>query len=410
MNTEPIMPVVRRTRLGCVLASALVATVCASRLLAQEEVDARITQILADWKQRRGYPPIYYEVKGTVLNTKENVEGYNKLRKRDPSYQPKDNDLHWNCRLLLDVKGQRHRLEEEKEFFHLSKGTIRRASHINAFDGSMLTARDRNIVDGKEEKAKSSTPDVAVVTGNLAGAAFAQQLAPLFAGHGVVVFPPQDYIIPGDLDFEPNPSLMTVHGTDLFEGRRCLVLRSYPRAGTAFQEFWVDSVRTSALLRWLTYSSGFPVFEMNIRYNQHGSYWLVGSWTFEMRTWSPETKESSTSHVYRFTVARATLEQHLDESRFRLPIEPGMLVQRTHHDPKKNPVKEEQQGKPRYGRVDASGRESEVYFDRGVERTSWPPMLVWVSASLAGTLLLGYGAWRYWKRHQLLRAERPSSP
>jgi hypothetical protein len=393
--------------LGRAMASLLLLSLPAM-LVGQEEIDPRLQQVLADWKERRTYPPVQYDVEGKCLTTKEAIEAVNNSMKRKVSYNVKDFGSKWNVRLLIDVKGQRHRIEEEKEYINVSDGKVTCKARIGAFDGSMLTARDREVVEGKEVKPHADTPDVAVVTGNMSASGFTMQLAPLFASHGVVRFPPQYEIFPGKLDLDPDTSLITVHGTDVFEGRRCLLLRSYPRAGDGFEEFWIDTERSSALARWISYGSGLPNREMNIHYHKYEGYWLVSGWTFENRAWFPDKAQARTSGVERFNVIKTTIERNVDESRFRLSIEPGMLVVRVHNDPNKNPVKKAEAGKREYYRVEPSGRESGVYFEKGVELRQWDAIDIGLAASALVLLAAGVLVWLWRKHNGFPLAKKPS--
>ena len=354
----------------------------------QEETDVRLQKILADWKKRRSYPPVQYEVQGKSVSLKENVVEYNTSKKRAPPFEPKDTNLEWNVRLLLDVKTQRHKFEEERDIFNVSKGKATREITVTAFDGAMMTSKARKNVDGKETKLYQDSPDVAITTGNLAGFLFSGQLAPLFASHGAVAFPPQEFLIPGKLDSDPDTSLMTVHGKDVFEGHVCIVIRSYPGGDKNFQEFWIDASRESALLRWISYGGGFPGLEFQARYQKQGPFWLVNSWTYEIRS----------SSVYRFNVVKTTVLTEVAESEFRLPIEPGMLVTRGHNPPDKNPLKKDGAGKREHYRVDASGQEAPVYFEKGVEYPRSNLAFWLVGGALVAALSLIAFAGRRWRK------------
>ncbi len=349
----------------------------------QEELDPRLKQILADWAKRRAYPPMQYTVEGKCHTTKENIEAYTNARKRKVNVDVKDFGSIWNLQLLIDVPKQRHRLEEERETINISNGKITRKARISAFDGTTLMGSLRDIIDGNQVKPTADTPDVGVLTGNMGASGFPMQLAPLFAGNGVVVFPPANEILPGKLDVEPDTSSMTVHRTDVFDGQNCVVLRSFPRPGDAFVELWIDTARghVGAVVRWLNYSAGFPIREMNVRYHAHGSYWLVASWTFESRTWFADKKQARADEIDRFNVVKTSIESEVDESRFRLAIEPGMLVMRRHIDPKTNAIKSSVT--PAYTRVESSGGETSVYFEKGVEHRRWDRMYSWVAGFAA---------------------------
>jgi hypothetical protein len=386
-----------RNLLGQTAASLLLLT-SASALVGQDEIDARLKQALADWQHRRSYPAVQYEIEGLCLTTKETIAAYNDAEKRKPPYEVKDFGSVCNVRLIIDVKGQRHRVEERRDYINVNDGKITRVARVNAFDGSILTARDRHVVEGQEVKPSADTPDVAVVTGNMGACGLPGDLVPVFAGHGVILFPPIYEIIPGKLDADPDVSLMTVDRSDVFEGRRCLVVRSHPRAGDTFEEFWIDSARKGALVRWMTYSRAFPTGETSVRYQQQGPYWLVSTWTSESRIYNAETKQAHTSMVRRFKVVKASIERDLDDGRFRLPIEPGMLVTRVHNEPGKNPLKPTEAGTPSYSRVGSTGSEVGVYFEKGVEHRRWDLTYLWVLAIAIFLVAAGYTARRLWNR------------
>lgn len=376
-------------------------------LLAQEEVDARVKQVLADWKKRRAYPPVQYEVQGTVFSTKASIDSYLKAAKLRVEYEPKDHESIWNVRMLLDVQGQRHRFEQVVDYFRIDSGKKTRHVRVTTFDGTKAMGRDRRVVDGQEVKETPDSADVWILTGNLLPLAFTGQLVPLFASHGVVRFPPQGDVTPGKLALEPDTSQMTVHGFDVLESRRCLVLRSYPR-GESFQEYWIDTARDSALLRWLTYSRSFPVWEMNIRYQQQESCWLVSGWTYDHRLWYPEKKESRTSEVYHFKVVKAAFEPNPSDDSFRLPLEPGMLVSESHNDPDKNPLKEGQAGKEKLYRVEPTGDSTQVIFEKGVERRRARFDPWWFAAVLLVAALVTYGLFRWHKQRRDTAPKQPT--
>lgn len=400
------MSKLKPNRLTGIVLIGLLSAACPAALSGQDEIDPQIQRVLADWKKRRSYPTVEYEVEGHVLTLKEWRHAYIKTMKRKGYPEPKDTNLVWNAKLLLDVKGQRHRYEEDRESYSLSSGTIRRQRWITAFDGSMLTTRGRDIVEGKEVKKKPTTPDVSVITGNLRNVPFPAQLEPLFNGHGVVLVPPQGDISPGNLDFDPEVALLTVDRNDVYAGRTCLVLRSYPTESGGFQEYWIDTSRDSALLRRIAHGKGFPVKEVNVRYKSHGGYWLPDSWTCEWRNWYPEKQQAQTESTYSFTIKKASLQRDVDVARFRIPIEPGMLITKTHNEPDKNPFKEG--GKMKHFRIDPSSAQPvAVEFEKGKERRPWT--VPWRTGSIVALALslVGYGAWR-WTRGRTLKIDTKS--
>ncbi|MCI0461267.1 MAG: hypothetical protein L0Z62_30335 [Gemmataceae bacterium] len=367
-----------------------------------QERDPQIQKILDDWKKRQQRPkPIRYRFEGTLTFPKEALT-FDK-RSINPKAPPVEKDAIMIDKgmLLLDFSSGRYRLEREADGYNLLRGVDRQSS-TTTFDGQKVWTTSRLFEGGKEVK-KPDQPDVAILSGKMDWTPMDLKLLPLFAAHGIVVIGEKDQILPGKWQFEPDTTLLSVHGRGAYDNRTCLLLRTHPLAsGEAayFKEFWVDPARESALVRIVDYLGRHPTTELNIQYQRTKDGWLTKGWNGTRRRWSTGFKTSTPVYYTRFQVTEIILGPTVDEKDFQLEIKPGMLVRQIERKGPPLPPHLRKEGKSirREGNLYRAGDDltlREVVFEGGVERYRWNPVWPWVLAVLG---VLGIGGLFWWRR------------
>ena len=303
--------------------------------------------------------------------------------------------------LLLDIPRERYRLERVEDEYHVQLG-MTELSYTKTFDGNLTWWTGGRSKAGKEVK-KPKDPDVGTYSGPMQHSPIDMKLAPLFAGHGIVLIQGGD-IIPGKWHVGPETALLSVHGVGAFEGRSCLILRTHTvgsGAEASFKEFWIDQGRQSALVRILRYIGNHPTTELNVQYQKTKSGWLTRGWTDSMRNWTPDFKKSTLVHFTKYDVKELNLGPIVEEKDFQLKINAGMLVRKIElKDPITEPIKPTKD-LGRYYRFDDNLRPREVVFEDGVERYRSTFHVFWLLISLGALVAIGWYIWWRRKRKRL---------
>jgi hypothetical protein len=355
---------------------------------AAQELDPRVRKVLADWKKRQErVKTVRYRVEGEGIGYREALAIQAQAFKTTPP--TKDERTSPKFTLLLDFTTNRHRLETEEYSWSVSTNKVTKERKIIAYDGKQITGvRPWTGESVTKRDPLTKKTDAAIGTGPrvLERAPFTDTPWPCFAGHGIVVISDREQITPGRLKFEPDLSLLTVHGQAVHNSRTCLVLRTPASHGSMpmFQEFWVDPGRDSALVRRRQFAGQTPTTDVEMEYQATSHGWLVRAWTITRRLLAPSGRVV-TGGVVRFQVKELALDLPVTDSDFQAEIEPGMLV-------KKADGGEE----GRLYRIGSDGDWHEVVREGGVERTVGGFSSWWLLAlfPVAGLLLWWFRRWK----------------
>src|SRR5262249_27885105 len=220
---------------------------------AGQELDPRLKKILADWKKRQErVKTVRYRVEGESIAYKEGLALLARSFKTKPP--TKDVRTRPSFTLLLDFTTNRHRLETQGYSFSGTTNELTKITKTIAYDGKQIVGVGPwtgESVTKQKPKTKETDAAIGTGTGVLQHAPFEPTQWPCFAAHGLVVISDSDQIIPGRLKFEPDMSLLGVHGQAVHNGRPCLVLRTPARKGgaTTVEELWLETGRDGALAR-----------------------------------------------------------------------------------------------------------------------------------------------------------------
>lgn len=280
------------------------------------EQKARVKAVFDAWNERRAqWKSVRYRTSGT-----ETVPAGSIIRAPDSggpgeAVPPTDVVLPRKDILLLDLVGNRHRLERSGQVYSAAGGQSRASA--SGHDGKELWQSQPL----ERATRHMEQHDAIILTGNLREAAFTPPDWPCFLAHGII---PQQAvpIVPGKLAPKRDESEFYFHAMVQHEGRPCVVLRTEPDhfVGTSFDEYWVDSGRGGLVLRHIGYAGGAPAMQFDLRYKDVDGNQLLAGWDLAMlrngRAW----------RLFRMQVDTCDLEPAFDSEDFALKVLPGMRI------------------------------------------------------------------------------------
>jgi hypothetical protein len=315
-----------------------VVSVCLTNTATTEEArDPRLEKILADWQKRQHwFETVEYKVsgvhnvpKGAYNNLPTDISGISPNQVSPPS----DVDAPIGFTFLLDFVNGRHRHDNSLEqgldektgkFIPLRKG--------DTFNGSVMKC----LIPKEENPGHNvgkTQPEMSIMSGNMKSGQFLINYYPIFFAHGRI-YTAMEPILPGRLRNNPAPEYLYIHGTGVHEGRLCLILRTQTlkQSTTSFDEYWVDTARESAIVRYLTYSGKKVGGSIDIYYAKSHDHWLPESWRY---TASPAGKML---YYHQMRVKQITANPSVTDADFEMEVKPGMLVQEIISLPTNNPL------------------------------------------------------------------------
>jgi hypothetical protein len=390
----------RRTKIALwcsvLLAVGLTLAGRAGVALAQEATDPRLEKILADWQKRQErMQRVRYRVEGVRVIPKGALSAA--VSGSQSGEPPADVQCPISRMVLLDFAGNRYRLEIEEQEMDVKTQKLTPRPTKQAFNGTELYGHsERRPVEGR--MPEGVWPDVGIGTGNMKVASFEGRLAPLFAGHGVVIVSPTDLIYPGHMRIRPDKNWLYIHDDKAVHADRlCTVLRTqvYPNSVPSFyREYWVDAERESAIVRLSECANGVPLVDMDIKYQETPQGWLPHSWTFTMRA------NAKQLILYdQMTVKELTPEPVVTDADFRLEVKPGMLVGKVFHP---EPTADDPhglktgRGEEKLFRIGSNGSWNEVQIVNGMEVRPWWVLAFWWLTPLIAAI--GIGTWLFFRR------------
>jgi hypothetical protein len=359
-------------------------------------MDQQLDKIAADWaKRQQRIQRVRYRVSGEVLVRRDSLTD-DHGKPFQPAGEPTIK-LPFKWTYLLDFQTNRHRLEIDQQMILIPSVTLQQHSSVITFDGKNWSCRQ--VIEGKSNQAPT---DILIGSGNFSKQYEEPSLYPPFYGLGIVPYAGSDRIYPGQLSFEPNTDLLTVHGQVVHDGRPCLVLRTPPSEGTqgmCYDELWVDPARDSALVRHARYGGKTPTTDLIIWYRETTHGWLPDHWQQTMH---------GDKEIKRARVEALEIDPSVSDADFRIAEEPGMLVTTGVYPgsgsellPPMSDVRNfriDKEGKRREVVFEASTRGGENKVEKPVARTRW----VWWAIGVAVVAVTLAGG--YWVKR--LRARR----
>jgi hypothetical protein len=297
--------------------------------------DDQIKQVFADWEMRREtIKRIRYTVVGQSIKPKGSYTD-DMGQPITPPHPPKDIAMRQDSTLLLDLAKNRFRLEMAGERYYLDGQQAYPYAGRTLFDNQTLaTENPRDANENAAVPRKATDPDV-TISRNYARSGYhaleavnAFYLSPLLMAHGIV----PGFSAPADFDKRPDPDDFTVRGRHFFQGRDCLVLRTFPDRSsglsTSFDEFWIDTARESAVLYEACYANDKVRVSIEITYQQTSHGWLPLKWTGTTR----DSRGQQPINVTRLTVQAINVEPVVTDKDFQPDVKPGMYVSETIHE------------------------------------------------------------------------------
>ncbi len=243
-----------------------------------------------------------------------------------PPAPPQDLAQRQDTILLLDIPGKRFRMGREEQFYSYGEGRLLPLLKTAIFDGQSSYTdipREANVRAGYVRG--TSEPDISISKNDaryrpLTGIA-AYWLSPLLMAHGLV---PQLTAAPSFVD-KLDSDDFAVQGQGVHTGRPCLILRTFPiSSGTAscFDEYWVDLVRDSAIVRQSSYMNDKLRTDVDITYQQTSHGWLPLRWVGTVR----DHHGRQLINVTRLRVEEFSINPAVTDADFQVEIKPGMIL------------------------------------------------------------------------------------
>jgi hypothetical protein len=352
--------------------------------------DARVGRILADWTQRReSIKAIRYRVFGERIQPKGSFLG--RVANEPPEAALPLQDLKSPCEymLLLDFVGKRVRFESTEQRYRLEIGGLAPFVEKQVFDTRSKTLawpRAANSAPGYARRPLDADVTIGKHQSDerLMNVVGTNGLSPLLLGTGLVC----GVIIHAHFAQKLDADDFMVHGQAVHAGRTCLVLRSYPQSGTVgpiFDEYWIDVERRGLILRQLLFMEGKVDEDWDISYQETPNGWFPQAWAVNM------FNGRVVSRYERMRVVEVNCDPVMNDSDFRIPIEPGMIVW-------------EDLGIGRDAKIYRAGADGSLHeLVNGVEKAPLWPRFAWLAAVLAVAL----AAWRILRRvHRYSKAMR----
>jgi hypothetical protein len=354
--------------------------------------DPQVRKIFADWKHRQARTKsVLCRIQGEEVLPKGTMT--DDKHRYLPDAPPRDIHMPVKRFFLLDFATNRYRMQIEGANYHRQSKKVYPYFQDRIFDGK--------VIKNYQPKEKNTYPnqwgpkgvELGVGDGWLGGAPIAVDEWGIFYGFGSV--PCRQYpLLPGKLQVLPSMARVYLHGRGAHQGRACLVLRTRVH-DQGFEEWWVDTARDSAVLRYVWYLTGKPTYDLDVVYQRTPHGWLTSSWTFTHR----DNHGGQILDVRRFRVVELKLDPPVSDKDFQIEVPPGTLVAYYHHQPPPpGEVLEKEEPKLELYRVKEGGDLQQVIIENGIERPVSSFAWWWLAVPALG---LGAGlAWFFLRRRK----------
>lgn len=361
----------------------------------------QLEAVLKDWSRRhQRFNTVRYTLAGERLVPK-GIITLSAERKPLATPLPKeDATLPIRRSLMLDLRDKRFRLQvDESEYGRQGPYPVRRTDTYDGKEYRILSPKDPN----PEATRSGIAPDAAIVTGDAARREFDLCHWPLFDSLGIVQSmhfrSTAAVLLPA-----PDAELLTLHGTVVHQGRRCLVIRTHPKGGGKgfYEEYWVDPTRESAVVKHVLINNKIAREEFLLDYRKQPGGWYLSGWTYTRR--EPGGKHR-VSDFERMRVEKMTTDVPVTEGDFAIGLRPGMVVAKSDLTlspaPRSGP--EYQVKAQELTRLDDEGNPVRIDEQTGEPLPQRPPW-GWVVLAVVGTgaLTVCFILWRRKRRAQQL--------
>ena len=284
-----------------------------------QAADVDVKDIPPLWVARHNaVKTVRYKASGTQLFTTAMLN----MAERAPQQQ--DIEVAEAFNVLFDTQRGRFRAESNTHAASATGPVIIPLAQTYAYNGKQFQV----FYPREENTTKSFKPDVdrpdLIVRNSNRTMILPIELRPLLWAQGIVPLPHAPLKLS---DFGAIPAVdvtkLQIHGTVKIGDRDCLVVRTTPlpdSIGANYDEFCIDMGRQRAIVKATMYTRGKPIFQYDVEYSQHGTWWAPKKWTHSMHI------GGNLMRTYQFTVTRIDIECKVEDSDFTFPLKPGMLV------------------------------------------------------------------------------------
>jgi hypothetical protein len=364
-----------------------------------QEADPRLEKVLADWQKRRErIQRVRYVVRGEHVYVKGS--GTDDVGRPQPEWPTRDvaGEMRWM--LLFDFATGRHRREISLQLYDHKSDSFYPHLSYGVFDGTVSTS----IMPPKENTSAvrplpANDPDMVIARGNLRYSAFESEYLPLLFGHGSVRCRANDALVPGKLLKQPEPGTLHVHGTGVHDGRPCVVIRTPVRhlATTSYNEYWADTARDSAIIRYIEFSGDKPFNSIDVSYQRTAHGWLPERWTFT------HYSRGKTYFLERMRVAELQVDPPISDADFQIEPWPGVRIEDRTYEENPGPTGQIKSTSKRFVVAD-DGQWVEVV--NGVAQSPPSHRRYWLTGSVAVMAVLAGGIWLLWRWRRHSRGRR----
>jgi hypothetical protein len=299
--------------------------ISSDRALAQPSSRAAVERILEEWKKReQAIATIRFKVSGQWIIPKGSFSRTMSHLKLDKPVPAEDLAQDQQFKLALDLRKQRIHYEMSEHVLVLDPfQPPRQEAHSVkvTYDGKDHWGESQK---GLDARAKDTDSDVSVLRSydrrQLLESISAEGLKPLLLSVGIIALRGER----PDFGKELDPDDFHVHGQAVHAGRPCILVRSYPMKNAiarAFNEFWVDSGRDCAVVKYLEYNNDHPAYEAVINYQRQSKGWFPLNWRAELRGGA-----GAIDVVWTRRVNELTIDAPDADADYVVVIKPGMTV------------------------------------------------------------------------------------
>jgi hypothetical protein len=303
----------------------------------EEPRDPRLENVLADWQKRQHwFQAVEYKVSGTHKVPKG---AYKNLPAEvigvapNKTIPPDDVEAAVSFTILLDFVKGRHRRHILDQHLDMNSGKLTPLRMKDVFNGSVMKCLIPKEENPQQKDIGKTQPEMTIVTGNMKNGQFKGDYFPIFLAHGRI-YTAMEPIIPGQLRNKTDPEYLYIHGTSVYENRPCLILRTQTlkQFTTSFSEYWVDTSRESAVVRFLDYGGKKVAQDIGISYKVSHGHWLPDGWRIT------EYIHGRASSYEEVRVRQITINPSITDADFELEVKPGMLVEERTDLPTNSPL------------------------------------------------------------------------
>jgi hypothetical protein len=246
--------------------------------------DQTLDKVFADWAARQSrVPSVRYGVTGEVILPRGSFNGVIHGKATGGVVPPRDVHAILKRTFLIDFQRGKYRLDSEEQVYDAASDRLYPKVFVRVFDGERIKQwRPREQNSSPFSGLGPHDPEVGTGKGHMSS--LEMTYWPFFMGHGSIPWL-RGPIYPDRLRVLPDQELLSVHGRGVYHDRPCTVLRTPPLQGTnqTFDEYWVDTDRLSAVLRYAYYMGKTPYVEFDFDYQSAPREWLPRGWTITVR-------------------------------------------------------------------------------------------------------------------------------